>query len=277
MLGKRRIQLTAALTCLAYACTLLPGCTFSVNFGPPDGSSAPPPPDVPRETAKVTLPAYVIETPDILIVDLLRALPDRPLTREQRLVRPDGTIGLGYYGAVRVAGLSIEQARQAIEDHLSRYIKNPQVTVDIFAYNSKAYYVIEDGAGFGQQVIRIPYTGNETVLDAISQAGGLPTVSDKKLIWLARPAPPGRCNDQILPIDWKGISQGGQTATNYQVLPNDRIFIHSDPLLRTDGFFAKLLAPVNRIMGALLLAGATIGVLHNPAAAAGGGGRGGGF
>ena len=43
----------------------------------------------------------------------------------------------------------------------------------MFAYNSKVYYVITEGAGAGDLVARLPITGNETVLDAISQINGL--------------------------------------------------------------------------------------------------------
>src|SRR5262249_33101479 len=61
-----------------------------------------------------------------------------------------------------------------------------ELTLDVAAYNSKYYYVITDGAGYGEQVIRFPYTGNETVLDAVSQIQGLPAVSSKKRVWVAR-------------------------------------------------------------------------------------------
>ena len=42
--------------------------------------------------------------PNILQVEVLEALPGRPISGEQRLVRPDGTISPGYYGDIDVAG-----------------------------------------------------------------------------------------------------------------------------------------------------------------------------
>ena len=48
--------------------------------------------------------------------------------------------------------------------------------------------IITTFAGNGEQVVRLPITGNETVLDGISQIGGLSAVSSKK-VWIARPAP----------------------------------------------------------------------------------------
>ena len=39
-----------------------------------------------------------------------------PPVSGQHIVRPDGTIGLGVYGAVTVTGLTIDQAHDAMED-----------------------------------------------------------------------------------------------------------------------------------------------------------------
>src|SRR5207253_179463 len=48
-----------------------------------------------------TLENYVVEPPDLLLVEVLEALPGRPISGE-RLVRPDGRISLGFYGDVYV-------------------------------------------------------------------------------------------------------------------------------------------------------------------------------
>jgi protein involved in polysaccharide export with SLBB domain len=218
---------------------------------------------VPRELAKVVIPDYIIEPPDILLVEAIPNLPDQQPIQGEHLVRPDGTIGLGIYGSVYVAGLTMNQARDAIFDHLSKYIKKPvlKLNVDVFAYNSKVIYIIADGAGFGEQVVRLPYTGSETVLDAISQIGGLPTVSSKKKIWVARPAPDNSV--QNLPVDWKGITQDGLVDTNYQVFPGDRIYIQSDRLMALDGIVSKIVAPIERVLGVTFLGGQTIFRLQN--------------
>src|SRR5262249_19518281 len=69
--------------------------------------------------------------------------------RGEHLVRPDGTVSLGTYGSVQVAGLTLDRVKAAIEFHLSGTLLKPEVSVDVFAYNSKAYYVVTDGGGFG--------------------------------------------------------------------------------------------------------------------------------
>jgi polysaccharide export outer membrane protein len=173
----------------------------------------------------------------------------------QHLVGPDGTVTLGSYGGVPVVGLTLAEAKLAIEQHLTRYLEDPEIAVDVFAYNSMVYYVVTEGAGFGDGVTKFPITGNDTVLDAISNINGLTQVSSKR-IWIARPSPEnGDC--QLLPVDWQAVSAYGSTATNYQLMPGDRVFVAEDGLVATDTYLAKMLAPLERAMGFTLLATGT--------------------
>src|SRR5262249_12051307 len=110
------------------------------------------------------------------------------LIQGQHLVRLDGTINLGMYGSVFVSGLTIEQARSKIEEHLSRFLLEPAIALDVTGFNSKVYYVIFDGGGNGEQVVRLPVTGNETVLDAVGLVNGLPAVAAQSLVWISRPS-----------------------------------------------------------------------------------------
>jgi polysaccharide biosynthesis/export protein len=183
---------------------------------------------------------------------MLADMNGRQVVAGQHLVRPDGTVGLGIYGDVRVAGLTLPEVRRAIELHLSMFLNDPVVSVDVFAYNSKVYYIIADGGGYGQQIVRLPCTGNETVLDAIAQINGLPQVSSKR-VWIARPSPEPGGRPEILCVNWQAITADGIATTNYQLLPGDRVFVKADDLVATDNFLAKVLAPVNRILGAMLL------------------------
>jgi polysaccharide export outer membrane protein len=175
------------------------------------------------------------------------------LIRGDHLVRPDGTISLGTYGSVYVAGMTLQQAKAAVEQHLSKYLYKPEVSLDVYAYNSKVYYVIYDGGGVGEQVVRLPSTGNETVLDAVGQVGGLGPVSSKRHVWVARPAPASNCQPQILPVDWNGIARCGRTDTNYQLLPGDRLYVMAEPLETTNVWLARVIAPVERVFGITLL------------------------
>lgn len=343
-----RTRLCVALLVLGLASFLAcVGCK-SANLGghdwaPPAGPCQPklpmpPPPELPRELQKTTLPDYVIEPPDILLIDAVQVIPLPPYRIEtldvlsvqvegefpeypiegnfevqpggnldlgppygqvrvtgmqlseateavrehllqfvqmpevtiglvqstakqqitgEHLVGPDGKVTLGTYGKVNVTGLTVPQAKRAIEAFLSQFLENPNVSVDVYAYNSKVYYVVTEGAGLGDGVARFPITGNETVLDAIAGINGLESVSSKR-IWVARPAPSGAGCNQILPVDWHAIATRADVATNYQLMPGDRLFIAQDRLVALDTALSKFTAPFDRMFGATLLGTNTV-------------------
>ena len=173
------------------------------------------------------------------------------------LVASDGTINLRQYGLVHVSGMTLVEAEAAIERQLSGFFETPRVSLDVVAYNSKVYYIVTEGAGMGDNIVRVPVTGNETVLDALSQVRGLSQLSSKK-IWIARPAPYDFHCEQILPVDYEAITRGASVATNYQVLPGDRVFIAEDGNMALANFIGKVISPFERVAGFMGLTASTI-------------------
>jgi polysaccharide export outer membrane protein len=226
--------------------------------------------NIPKEFTKVSMPDYVIEPPDLILVEVLEALPGRPITGEH-LVRPDGKVSLGFYGEVYVTGLTIAEAKEKIVYHLRQYLtdlalglvsyderkgeyidieaaKTPRIFVDVASYNSKVYYVQGDVGSPG----RLPITGNETVLDAINYAGGLTPTGSQQNIRLVRPAPPGACCEQVLPVNLSAIVNVGDSTTNYQMMPGDRLVVFRDPIVRTTVFLDRLASPFNTVLNSIL-------------------------
>ncbi len=247
---------------------------------------------IPREFDKVSMPDYVLESPDLILVEVLEALPGRPISGE-RLVRPDGKITLGFYGDVYVAGLTIPEVKEKIILHLRKFLTDEAlglvemgpdglepklgadgkpalidpkdsstVFIDVTAYNSKNYYVLGDVLVAG----KMPITGNETVLDAIQYAGGLMPTAAPQNIRLVRPAPPGACCEQILPVNLAAITSGGDPTTNYQIMPGDRIIVYRDPIVRLTVFLDRLAAPFQTVMGTILQSSFTIRAVKYAAA-----------
>jgi polysaccharide export outer membrane protein len=186
----------------------------------------------------------------------------RQVVAGEHLIRPDGQISLGIYGNLRVSGMTLDQVADVVTSHLRRYLNDPDVRVDVLGYNSKVFYVVTDGGGNGERVDRLPFTGNETVLDAVAQIQGLSDISSKR-VWVARPAPPGCAGSQVMMVDWRGITQDGLTATNYQILPGDRVYIKADDLVALDNWLVRVTTPIERVFGGVLLgAGAYNRVLN---------------
>ncbi len=247
---------------------------------------------IPREFEKMPLPPYVVEPPDILLIQASPAVTLRiQLIEGQHLVAPDGTVNLGIYGKVRVVGMTLEQVADAVAGRLLERqpgllksltptakkalelgddvtplgtieaIKS-ELQVDVLSYNSKVYYVITDGGGYGQQVYPIPITGNETVLDALAKVNGLPAVASKKKIWVARATRAGQ-PPKILPVDWLAVAKCGSSATNYQIFPGDRVYVDSDCWIKADTWLSKRLSPLLRGFGATLLGASTVNSIKN--------------
>lgn len=172
--------------------------------------------------------AYLIEAPDVLSIEV-SVLPKKaePISGEH-LVRPDGTISLGAYGSVPVAGLTLDQARTAVVTHLADQVKKKrrdrlETQIEVTAFNSKVYYVLCSG-----EIYRLPMTGAETVLQAVNCIEGAAETAAQSSVWIVRPATDAH-PDQILPVDWDGIVHHGRTATNYLILPGDRVYVGDSP------------------------------------------------
>jgi polysaccharide biosynthesis/export protein len=181
-------------------------------------------PHQPKELEMVSMPPYVIEPPDELEVSVRPAAVEMPLTSVT--VQADGVVDLGFVGDVYLAGLTLAQAEQKIAEHLEpiarqKQIKEP-VDVSVRLVNgsqSKYYYVM----GVVTTQGKFPIVGNETVLDAIL-AAGLLAKSQPDNAYVVRPHPVNG-QDQILKIDWEGITKRGDTMTNYQLFPGDRLIV----------------------------------------------------
>jgi len=193
---------------------------------------------------------YVVEPPDMMIVEVLEALPGRPISGE-RLVRPDGKITLGFYGDVYVAGLTLTEVKKKIISQLQGFLQeealgllvvdengelvadpetgkpkridpkdSDMVFVDVSAYNSKNYYM----QGEVNVIGRLPVTGQDRVLDAIGFAGGLTPEADHEQVFLYREGAK-REPVRTLKIDIDQIMLGDDLSTNYQLLPGDKLVV----------------------------------------------------
>jgi polysaccharide export outer membrane protein len=226
--------------------------------------------NIPGELRKTTLPDYIVEPPDLIRIEVLEAAPGRPITGPDRLVQPNGMVNLEFYGDVYVAGLTTTQIKEKVILHLRDKLSdvalglvrldeagnikkdkdgNPipvppkdsdKVFVEVTGYNSKVYYVEGDVALAG----RLPITGNETVLDALNYAGGLTPTAASQNIRLVRPAPPNACCAQVLPVNYAAIVNAGDTTTNYQIMPGDRLVVYRDPIVRFTVLIQRLAEPV---------------------------------
>jgi len=175
---------------------------------------------LPRELCKVPAVPYLVEPGDVLLIQ--PANLDSPIRLPgDQPVLADGTIDLGVYGRLPVAGKTLDEIAVDVRCVIERQIRDPGAfTVQPVTRESKVFYVLGEVNAPGAFV----HTGRETVLDAILLAGGLTEKAGAHKVILSRPTSPEQCR-VVMPVCYPEIVQLGDTTTNYQIQAGDRVYV----------------------------------------------------
>ena len=190
-------------------------------------------PAAPTELERRPLPAYVLGPGDVVLVQPADHASPLRLPADQP-VMPDGTIDLGAAGKLAVGGKTIPEAEAlaaaavaarpdgpvAVAAGGPRAAGPPAVTVRVVSRASQVFYVLGEVNAPGA----FPLQGRETVLDAVLAAGGLTPRASEGGVILSRPTRPGEPR-AVFPVRYAEIVQLGDTATNYQIAPGDRVYV----------------------------------------------------
>jgi polysaccharide biosynthesis/export protein len=115
-------------------------------------------------------------------------------TRTVRIVR-DGTITLPFIGKIQAAGLTGEVVEQTVAERLKTYMKRPRISLFVKKYHSRQVAVL----GAVPKPGLYSLTGsNDTLLDMLSQAGGMLQGADPKIYLI--PAEPVVDKQQVAQI-----------------------------------------------------------------------------
>jgi polysaccharide biosynthesis/export protein len=113
-------------------------------------------------------PAYTFGPEDVLRITVY----DHPDLSHEVTIAADGAFTYPLLGKFQVAGLTIQELEQRLTQRLADgYLVNPQLTVVVLQYRSNHAYVI----GAVQKPGVYPLHSNLTLLELISQAGGITT------------------------------------------------------------------------------------------------------
>jgi polysaccharide biosynthesis/export protein len=133
-------------------------------------------------------------------------------------VRTDGKISMPLIKEVQVAGLTPAQVEATVQDQLGKIIKAPDVTVIVVQINSKKIYL----TGAVKREGPLKYTYRMTVLQAISEAGGLTDYAKRKKIYILHHEN-GR--EYKLPFDYTAVLKGERMEQNIFLSPGDHIVV----------------------------------------------------
>ena len=135
------------------------------------------------------------------------------------VVRPDGMITIPLIKDVHVAGMAPAEAEKMITDLLSKQIKAADVTIIVSQIHSKKVFMV--GGGIKKEG-PIPFTYRMTVMQAISEAGGLSDYAKRKKIYVLR----NENGRQFkLAFDYDAVLRGERMELNIPLLPGDTLVV----------------------------------------------------
>ncbi|MCX6633420.1 MAG: polysaccharide export protein [Candidatus Solibacter sp.] len=135
------------------------------------------------------------------------------------VVRPDGRITMPLIKDIPVSGLTPAEAEKTITDLLSKQIRAANVTVIVNQINSKKVFFVGGGV---KKEGPLAYTYRMTIMQAISEAGGLTDYAKRKKIYVLRNEN-GR--QYKLSFDYDAVLRGEHMELNIQLLPGDTIVV----------------------------------------------------
>lgn len=132
-----------------------------------------------------------------------------------QLVASDGTMYYPFVGTFKAAGMTAEQLRQYISQHLKTYIQDPQVDVRVVSYQADRVEVTGEVQKPGTITLDNTAKG---VLQAIDAAGGLTKDASRRRAILIR-------HGKRYVINLAGLLSGNRVVPNPVLLPGDSIHI----------------------------------------------------
>jgi polysaccharide export outer membrane protein len=169
--------------------------------------------------SRVNLPPPVESTTlgagDVFILEIVG---EKDLPLEYR-VASDGSVELPYVAQLKVAGLEPQQISQLIRQQLieRQILTNPSVIVSVKEYNSKRISVL----GQVQKPGSFPLAPGMTLVEAISQAGGLNAIANRDRVNITRRHKGGT---QTAQVSIAAITDGESPDVPLQA--GDQIYVH---------------------------------------------------
>lgn len=168
-----------------------------------------------------------------------------PELNESVTIRPDGRVSLQLAGEIVLAGKTIAEASSEIEKLYEKEIRTPRVSIQVRGFGAQKVFVTGEVLRPGP--ITLP--GTITVLQAISEAGGIKGTGDTKTIVLIRKGPDGSPVGRKLTLSAKGMP-APDAAT--PLSPFDVVVVPESGIARADRWVdqhIRQLIPLNLSAG----------------------------
>jgi polysaccharide export outer membrane protein len=179
-----------------------------------------------RPTMADRSPRYKLQASDVLNVTFRFS----PEFNQEVTIEPDGFISLQVTGELKVQGMTIGEATQAIASKAALILKDPVVNISLKDFAPSVIYV-------GGNVVkpgRLDLRGRMSVTDAIASAGGMiPGSKDTDVVLFRRVS-----NDmvEVKRIDMKRAIEKDALMEDVVLQPNDSIYVSKSKIGKLERF-----------------------------------------
>ena len=146
-------------------------------------------------------------------------------------VQPDGYVSLEIGGDLKVAGLTIEQTRQAILRRASARLREPVATIVLKEFQ-KPYFVI---AGEVAQPGKIEMRERVTAIQAIMLAGGMKETARSSQVVVFRGINSSDMAEVKL-LNLKSIRRTSDLENDITLQPGDMVYVPRDKISKIERF-----------------------------------------
>lgn len=182
-------------------------------------------PTRPRLTP-VTEERYHVQPGDVLEVQYRYS----PEFNQTVTIQPDGYVSLEIGGDLKISGMTVEQARQAILKKAALRLRDPEATVVLKEFQ-RPYFVV---AGEVAQPGKIEMREHVTALQAVMLAGGFKESAKSSQVIVFR-----KINSdlaEVKTLDLRNIRRTSDLENDLNLLPGDMIFVPRDKISKIERF-----------------------------------------
>ncbi len=130
------------------------------------------------------------------------------------IIDPDGRISLPLIGEVQAEGLAVRELTESIEKKLSKYIKEPRVSVSLRGYRREEIMVMGKVKNPGTFKLQ----GGGGLLEALSSAGGPLDNADLKGVIVSR-------DYETLEVNVESLLRGNNPGENVSLQAGDVVYV----------------------------------------------------
>ena len=190
----------------------------------------------PPRLTTVTEERYRLQPGDVLEVQFRYS----PEFNQTVTVQPDGYIALEISGDIKVAGMTVEQTRNAILTRAAKRLREPMASVILKEFQ-RPYFVV---AGEVAQPGKIEMRERVTAIQAIMLAGGMKETAKSSQVVVFRKINSDTAEVKLLNL--KNIHRTADLENDLTLQAGDMVFVPRDKISKIERFMK--LASVGALM-----------------------------